>query len=190
MIYYYSILLVILADLILTLNFRGKILMWLLILIRFVLILGLLLTGAVIVGFTPYEWIFVLGLMNLNILIARYIFHRRDKWYLLFALVVAPIAEELLFRGVLMERLSSVYSAQIMISSALFGIYHVKNAFRLSPFALFYQILYAAFVVGPLFAFIKITTGSILFCIAAHSLNNLIAETLTRKYFPQIMKES
>jgi uncharacterized protein len=77
--------------------------------------------------------------------------------------IVAPITEELLFRGVLLQRWGSRWGirAGLILSSIVFGFLHV-NPIGLSIFGLLMGTLY-------------IRTGSLSIVIACHAFNNFLA---------------
>lgn len=95
------------------------------------------------------------------------------------AIIVAPIAEEILFRGLifnfLREKISLKYS--IIIQALLFGIIHL-NVFQ----------GFSAFVYGILLAYIYIWTKSIWSVIIIHFLNNLLAVASMLLYDPDMTK--
>ncbi|TVP64679.1 MAG: CPBP family intramembrane metalloprotease [Nodularia sp. (in: Bacteria)] len=78
-------------------------------------------------------------------------------------LIVAPIAEEFIFRGVILQRWATKWGihAALITSSLLFGILHA-NFLGLSMFG---------FVMGVLY----IKTRTLIVPIACHALNNLLA---------------
>ena len=82
--------------------------------------------------------------------------------------VISPICEELLFRGVFLNRLKLIVptSFAIIITSILFGALHS------------YGSIISAFVFGICMCIIYLKTKNILTCILAHFINNLLAELL------------
>lgn len=86
----------------------------------------------------------------------------------LSTIFVSPICEELLFRGVILNRLKLIVptSFAIVISSILFGILHS------------YGSIISASVFGVCMCVIYIKTKNILTCVLAHFINNLLAELL------------
>ena len=82
--------------------------------------------------------------------------------------LISPICEELLFRGVFLNRLKIFVptSFAIVISSILFGALHG------------YGNIISAFVFGVCMCIIYLKTNNILTCILAHFLNNLFAEII------------
>lgn len=88
----------------------------------------------------------------------------------LVLVVVAPVLEEILFRGVLLSRLrrSMTASSAIMISAAVFAAIHL-----IDPNAAF--VVPGLFVIGIVLGYQALRTGSIGLCIATHAGVNLIA---------------
>ena len=102
----------------------------------------------------------------------------QNFWGVLFTIgVVAPIVEELLFRGVILDGLQIRYNLKIavIVSSLLFGVTH------LLPHA-----VVNAFLLGFFFAWIKLKTGSLRLCILAHALYNSVPLILSRYYPVQV----
>ena len=103
-------------------------------------------------------------------------------WFAFYGTVIqAPILEEVLFRGIIFGGLlayRSKYQAAIW-SAILFGIYHL-NPWQL-PLAL---------ILGLVFAWWIIQTGSLLPCLLGHALNNFLAITLARSEIPGFGKIS
>ncbi|MBQ9026671.1 MAG: CPBP family intramembrane metalloprotease [Methanobrevibacter sp.] len=91
-----------------------------------------------------------------------------DAGAMFSTIVISPICEELLFRGVFLNRLSLFVpmSFSIVITSILFGALHG------------YGGVISAIIFGVCMCIIYIKTKNILTCILAHFLNNLLAEIL------------
>lgn len=87
---------------------------------------------------------------------------------LLSTIFISPISEELLFRGVFLNRLKLVVptSFAVLITSILFGSLH------------HYGSVISAIVFGICMCVLYLKTQNILLCILAHFLNNLLAEIL------------
>lgn len=85
------------------------------------------------------------------------------------SVIIAPIFEELLFRGIILQKLNKHFGLiiSILISSILFGIIHDFGG------------IFSAFIFGICMCILYIKSNNILVPIFAHSLNNLIAEILT-----------
>jgi len=99
----------------------------------------------------------------------------QNFWGVLFTIgVVAPVVEELLFRGVILDGLQIRYGAKraVIVSSLLFGLTH------LIPWAIVNAVL-----LGFFFAWLKLKTGSLRLCMIAHALYNSIPLILS-KYVP------
>lgn len=77
---------------------------------------------------------------------------------IVFSAILAPVAEELLYRGVILRRLCDVSQHfAIFASAALFGLMHGN---------LMQTIL--GFIVGIVFGYATVKTGSLIFSIAGH----------------------
>lgn len=89
----------------------------------------------------------------------------------------AAIYEEVIFRGFIFIGLMSAYSLMwsIIISSILFGLWHLKNIFYLSKKELLGQILYTGLIFGPIMAISTWFTGTIWLAVILHFCNNLFA---------------
>jgi uncharacterized protein len=79
--------------------------------------------------------------------------------------IIAPVVEELIFRGVVMHGLMRNYSktSAVLLSGLLFALFHL-NPWQFP----------ATFVLGVLLGWLMIRTRNILLAIAGHSLNNLL----------------
>lgn len=82
------------------------------------------------------------------------------------ALVVAPITEEFLFRGILLHRWGTKWGIRpaIMLTSAFFGVLHSN--------------LIGLFVFGVVMALLYLHSRSLIVPIVAHAMNNAIASSL------------
>lgn len=80
--------------------------------------------------------------------------------------VLAPIVEEIMFRGMIMNRLMSRFPkwVAVVVSAVAFGVFHLN----------FTQGIFAT-LTGLVFGFLYLKTRSILLCIFAHAANNLYA---------------
>ncbi|MBQ2968928.1 MAG: CPBP family intramembrane metalloprotease [Bacteroidaceae bacterium] len=91
----------------------------------------------------------------------------RNPFGLLSIALLAPVLEEMLFRGAIEGRLLRVWQnpwAAIVVSSLIFGIVHMNPA----------QIPFA-FLLGMMFGWLYYRTGSLLPGIIGHVLNNSVA---------------
>jgi uncharacterized protein len=92
--------------------------------------------------------------------------NRFGFWGALFKVsILAPIVEESLFRGIIMHGFMRNYKNwySILISAMMFSIYH------LNPWQMPYT-----FFLGLLLGWLMVRSKSLIVCIIAHSLNNLI----------------
>lgn len=89
--------------------------------------------------------------------------------------IMAPIAEEVLFRGVLFPALATRLGviAGAVLSGALFSLVHALG----SPV----EALIVLFGLGTGLAFLYVWTGSILPCIGVHAFNNAISLAVARE---------
>ena len=85
------------------------------------------------------------------------------SWVLV--VIIAPLTEELLFRGLILRGFLSRYSEKkaILASALLFGAFHMNP----------WQFL-GATIIGVLLAWLYVRTGSLLPCLFAHALNNAV----------------
>jgi hypothetical protein len=90
--------------------------------------------------------------------------------------VIAPVVEELIFRGLILHGLQKNYRATtaVFISALLFSLFHL-NPWQMP----------ATFVLGLLLGWIMLRTRNILLAIIGHSVNNLLV-LLTVTYWQQI----
>lgn len=90
----------------------------------------------------------------------------RGAWAIVTVVVMAPLFEEVIFRGVLLESTRVRYGvvAAWLLSSAIFGIVHVHPT-----------VVVNAFVMGLVLAFIYLRTDSLWSAIILHAINNGIA---------------
>ena len=87
--------------------------------------------------------------------------HPFSSFFLL--VVVAPVTEELLFRGIILRGFLANYSKRnaILLSALLFALMHTNP----------WQFI-SAFVAGVLLAWVLIETGSLIPCLFAHAVTN------------------
>lgn len=85
-------------------------------------------------------------------------------WFgILRVVILAPVVEELIFRGVIFSGFQRIYSAPLAIffSALLFALFHL-NPWQLGP----------TFLLGLLLGFVRLRTGSLLAAIFTHALHN------------------
>jgi CAAX amino terminal protease family. len=87
---------------------------------------------------------------------------------LIGTVLISPISEEIIFRGIILNRLKLVVpvNVAILISSLCFGVLHG------------YGSIVSAFVFGLCMCILYIKTDNILVPVAAHIMNNFFAEAL------------
>ncbi|MBR4149692.1 MAG: CPBP family intramembrane metalloprotease [Rikenellaceae bacterium] len=87
-------------------------------------------------------------------------------WSVLMLAVLAPVLEEILFRGILLEAVREKYSSgrAIVVSALMFGVIHIIP-----------QQVVNAFVIGLILGFIYVRTDSLWPVIIIHALNNAMA---------------
>ncbi len=87
-------------------------------------------------------------------------------WSVLMLAILAPVMEEVLFRGILLESVREKYSngRAIVVSALMFGVIHVIP-----------QQVVNAFVIGLILGFIYVRTDSLWPVIIIHALNNAMA---------------
>lgn len=85
--------------------------------------------------------------------------------YAIYTLILAPVAEEIAFRGAALSRLRNSFGPYIsaLLSAILFAAYHMSLA----------QFPYT-FVLGFCLAIVAQRGGNIICCILLHALNNLL----------------
>ncbi len=90
--------------------------------------------------------------------------------------IVAPVAEELIFRGVIMHGLMRNYkpAKAVFYSGLLFALFHL-NPWQFP----------ATFVLGLILGWLMIRTRNILLCMAGHAINNLLV-LLSVTYLGQV----
>lgn len=99
----------------------------------------------------------------------------RGIWALLASVVAAPLFEELLCRGVVLESLRARYGVQAawIGSSLFFAVIHMQPVQALN-----------AFVLGLLFGFLYLQTRSLWPSLLLHAFNNALALLLMWSEFP------
>ena len=105
------------------------------------------------------------------------LFGTRENFWgaLLAAVIVAPLTEELLFRGLMLRGFLNNYSVRkaLIVSALFFGVFHVFP----------WQITGAA-VLGVIFAWWFVKTRSLIPCLFGHALNNALPIILLA--YPQL----
>ena len=91
-----------------------------------------------------------------------------NGWLIFVIVIVAPVVEELLFRGIILSRWANKWGAKraIIFSSLLFGVLHVEGTLGMIVFGVVMSLLY-------------LRTRTLLVPMAFHMLNNAIAVALS-----------
>ncbi len=79
--------------------------------------------------------------------------------------------EEILYRGIIFGLIQLIFSNQLVsliISSFLFGTWHLKNYYWSGKKQIIIQFFYTAFIYGPIFAYLRILSGDIYLAILFH----------------------
>lgn len=86
--------------------------------------------------------------------------------------VMAPITEELMFRGYILDSIQRIHGEKvaILISSILFGLIHIFGG---------WYVVGSTFIGGLIYAWIRTKTGSLIPCIVSHMMWNAFAVTVT-----------
>jgi uncharacterized protein len=84
---------------------------------------------------------------------------------ILRVVILAPVVEELIFRGVIFSSFQRIYPAfwVIFFSALLFALFHL-NPWQLGP----------TFLLGLLLGYVRLKTGSLLAAMLTHALHNLM----------------
>lgn len=141
-------------------------------------------------GISTRQWFTVMLLFCIEIIVYMFLVPKMPFIRIAISVVFAPIVEELLFRGWVIQRIEGNTKQKILYSSIFFGLYHLKNAYVLTLPSLIYQIGYAGLFVGPLFAWVRLRYNSIFASIILHSGNNTFADAITPKFFPFLIKRN
>ena len=135
------------------------------------------------IGFlTPFMQILIIcGLFTLALVTQRKEYKRTGKTYGRYpwriSTFLSSTYEEIIFRGFilygLLMFLTPVWS--IVISSILFGLWHIKNYKWQTKKETIHQVLYAGLVFGPLACLFVLWTETIWVAVIIHYIHNLIA---------------
>lgn len=124
----------------------------------------------ILLGFLPEE------MMESYSSMAQYIVSDSLLLSILCTVIVGPITEEVIFRGLVYSRLKKAMPTAIavVLTSLIFGLMHGQSVW----------IAYA-FVLGLVMNFLVIKTGSILSSILFHILFNLLGSELIPNFLPE-----
>ena len=92
------------------------------------------------------------------------------------SILFVPIYEEVIFRCFILVGLMNLYSPlfSVVLSSLLFGLWHLKNIFYIPRKNLIYQIVYTGFIVAPIASLLVLTTGTIWIAVILHYIHNIL----------------
>ena len=115
---------------------------------------------------------FVLGIVE-----SKNIFNSFLTGGVIATIIISPISEELIFRGVFLNRLQLIIPTTfaILISSLLFASLHSFGS------------IFSAFIFGVCVAILYLKTENIFVAIFAHFLNNLFAEIIVRMDYSNLL---
>ena len=91
---------------------------------------------------------------------------------------LSSIYEEIIFRGIIFVGLlyfANLYFS-IVISSVLFGLWHIKNYKWQTKRETAYQVLYTGIIFGPIASLITFYTGTIWLAVIVHYIHNILAD--------------
>lgn len=93
-----------------------------------------------------------------------------------FSMLFVPIYEELFFRGFLLERLRRHWNVpwSVVFSSAVFGIWHLRNIYWKDFESLAGQVVFTGMIFGPIVAWITLRARSVWPAVIVHYANNLL----------------
>ncbi len=128
---------------------------------------NLMLTVIFLAGFSVISW-FGLGNHSVSSIVR--------------SIILAPIMEEMLFREYLFNNLTGKAGRKIVLSSVVFGAYHIKNILLFSPLYILRQI-FSATVFGLINGYLKARTRSLTMPIIIHSFNNGLFASLQKIAF-------
>lgn len=96
---------------------------------------------------------------------------------------LSSIYEEVIFRGFILFGLLRFLSPllSIIISSALFGLWHFKNYKWQTSKETLHQVLYAGLVFGPLVCLLTLYTGTIWLGVIVHYIHNFLVDAFRKK---------
>ena len=124
--------------------------------------------------------VLVAGLFTATVLLAHAEYRARGTVFGIagpaFNALVSPIYEELIFRGWILGRLARSRGPllAIVVSSALFGLLHLRNIFWLDTTALVRLMAYTGAVLSPILAYVTLRCRTLWPAVILHYLNNLV----------------
>lgn len=116
---------------------------------------------------------FILPLLNIPYL---FIGDNGDLGKALVSGIFVGIMEELIFRGFLYRAIEESYGVKkaIVVSSLIFGLFHLVNIGSMPIYFILIQVIYAV-AIGVIFSTVFSATGSLLLCMSVHALVDIVA---------------
>lgn len=101
---------------------------------------------------------------------------RDFDWHVMSTIIFAPIAEEIVYRGFILNFLLSKYkpTGAVLLSAVIFAIFHGSGYF-------------SAFLGGLYIGALYILFGRLDICIFAHVIGNLLSSTVDKLFFGQLI---
>lgn len=130
--------------------------------------------------FTPtLQIIFICFLFLLTVIVQKKEYNQTGKifghypWRI--STFFSSIYEEVIFRGFILFGLLLFLpeTISIIISSFLFGIWHLKNYKWHTKKEITYQVLYTGFIFGPIISIFTLWVGTIWMAVIIHYIHNL-----------------
>ncbi len=99
---------------------------------------------------------------------------------------LSSIYEEIIFRGIvlfgLLQIMSPIYA--VVVSSLLFGLWHLKNHRWQTRSQTVYQVAYTGLIFGPIVAVVSLWTGTIWIAVILHYIHNILADLMRKRKVP------
>lgn len=126
--------------------------------------------------------VFIFGLLALAVITQRKEYAKTGKTYGRYpwrvSTFLSSIYEEVIFRGFILFGLLLFLSQfwSVVISSILFGLWHIKNYKWQTKQQTIYQVVYTGLVFGPIASILTLWTGTIWIAVIVHYIHNLLAD--------------
>lgn len=128
--------------------------------------------GLIALGSLMISYLILLSLVNFTTYELHYEYSNKP-YFTLLVVVLGPIYEELIFRGILIDILRKYMNINLVLilTSLLFGMLH-QNIIQISY----------AFVGGLIYGLIYVYTDNLIYSIIAHSIDNLLGGFLFKLF--------
>ena len=139
-------------------------------------LIGIVLLVVILNIFLSYGMLYLSNFI-LGVATSQNLFNSFFTGGLLAIIIVSPISEELIFRGVFLNRLKFILPTTfaVLVSSLLFAALHSFGS------------IFSAFIFGVCVAILYLKTDNIFVAILAHFLNNLFAEIIVKMDYNNIL---